>query len=165
MQHLNLLISYLLLSLLFHYEHLDVLLRLHQFLPYLRDLPVLLPLVPLHLLDQHPYLLALSLVLPVQLLDLARHLVDDRVLLGRDPLLAILLVPDLLDLQHHQVDQVLLLLQGLRFLRGVVLHVLEVTLQRVQFFLQLLDSKLAVICSLSLTLGFLVCLSYLIILP
>ena len=131
MQHLNLLIGDLLLSLLFHYEHLDVLLGLRELLPYFSDLPILLPLVPLHLLDERAYLLRFGLVLPRQLLDLRPHLVNDRVFLVRRPLLPLLLVADLLHLQHHQVDQLLLFLQRLGLLRGLILRILQFSLQRV----------------------------------
>jgi hypothetical protein len=69
--------------------------------------------------------------MPRQLFDLRAHLVDDRVLLVRRPLLPLLLVPDLLHLQHHQVDQLLLLLQRLGLLRGLILRILQLSLQRV----------------------------------
>jgi hypothetical protein len=165
MQHLNLFIGNLLLSLLFHYKYLDILLRLLQLLPYLEYLLILLPLIRLHLVDKCAYLLALSVTLPREHLNLIGHLLNDRILLLRVPLVTVLLVPDLLDLEHDHVYDVLLLLQHLGLLGGLLLHLLHLPLHRVQLLLQLLDAELAVIRTLSLSFCLLIRQSYLVVLP
>ena len=152
MQHLNLFISDPLLPFLFQNEHLNILLSPLQFLPHPDNLLILSPLVSLHLLNKHPYLLSPLFIHPHYLFILSSHFLHCSLPLDCPPPFLFLPVLYLGYLLLNQFDDRLLVRQLRALPCSLLLRLAHLLSQQLNFVLELLNSVLCVVCTLAVPL-------------